>query len=107
MPQVTYIEPSGNEQQIDVPVGWSLMQSAMSNGVEGIALAGMNHEYRHLEAIVKNRNGDGGYQLCGWNRLIRRFLPDSLFVPPLPLGASFSLPQGGGQERLTALGAEG
>ena len=36
MPQVTYIEPSGNEQQIDVPVGWSLMQSAMSNGVEGI-----------------------------------------------------------------------
>jgi ferredoxin, 2Fe-2S len=36
MPQVTYIEPGGNEVQIDVPVGWSVMQSAMSNGVEGI-----------------------------------------------------------------------
>lgn len=36
MPNVTYIEPSGNERMIDVPVGWSLMQSATSNGVEGI-----------------------------------------------------------------------
>jgi len=36
MPTVTYIEPSGDERAIDVPVGWSVMQSAMSNGVEGI-----------------------------------------------------------------------
>lgn len=36
MVMVTYIEPNGNEQQIDVPEGWSLMQAAMSNGVEGI-----------------------------------------------------------------------
>lgn len=36
MPKVTYIEPSGNQVEIDVPVGWSVMQSAMSNGVEGI-----------------------------------------------------------------------
>ena len=36
MPNVTYIEPSGNERTVDVPVGWSLMQSATSNGVEGI-----------------------------------------------------------------------
>ncbi len=36
MPQVTYIEPSGNEVTIDVPNGWSLMQAATSNGVEGI-----------------------------------------------------------------------
>ncbi|MFM8676355.1 MAG: 2Fe-2S iron-sulfur cluster-binding protein [Burkholderiaceae bacterium] len=36
MPKVTYIEPSGNEVVIDVPVGWSLMQAATSNGVEGI-----------------------------------------------------------------------
>jgi 2Fe-2S ferredoxin len=36
MPNVTYIEPDGNEVQIDVPAGWSVMQAAMSNGVEGI-----------------------------------------------------------------------
>lgn len=36
MPLVTYIEPNGDTREIDVPVGWSLMQSAMSNSVEGI-----------------------------------------------------------------------
>lgn len=36
MPNVTYIEPSGNQRIVDVPVGWSIMQSAMSNGVDGI-----------------------------------------------------------------------
>ena len=36
MVMVTYIEPNGNEQQIDVPEGWSLMQGATSNGVEGM-----------------------------------------------------------------------
>ncbi|MGL4407008.1 MAG: 2Fe-2S iron-sulfur cluster-binding protein [Zoogloea sp.] len=36
MPQVTFIEPSGNEVQIDVANGWSLMQAATSNGVEGM-----------------------------------------------------------------------
>ncbi len=36
MVMVTYIEPNGAEQSIDVPEGWSLMQGAMSNGVDGI-----------------------------------------------------------------------
>jgi len=36
MPQVTVIEPSGQEVQLDVPVGWSLMQAATSGGIEGI-----------------------------------------------------------------------
>ena len=36
MPDVIYIEPSGNERVVDVPVGWSIMQSATSNGVDGI-----------------------------------------------------------------------
>ena len=36
MPRVTYIEPTGDTREIDVPAGWSVMQSAMSNGVEGI-----------------------------------------------------------------------
>src|SRR5689334_8484513 len=36
MPKVTYIEPTGTEVEIDVPDGWSVMQAAMSKGVEGI-----------------------------------------------------------------------
>lgn len=36
MPYVTYIEPSGDERLVDVPLGWSLMQAATSNGVEGV-----------------------------------------------------------------------
>lgn len=39
MPQVTFIEPSGKQVQIDVPTGWSLMAAATSNGVEGIEAA--------------------------------------------------------------------
>ena len=36
MPNITFIEPSGDERVVDVPVGWSLMQAATSKGVEGI-----------------------------------------------------------------------
>ncbi len=36
MPKITYIEPSGNENVVDVPEGWTLMQGATSNGVDGM-----------------------------------------------------------------------
>jgi 2Fe-2S ferredoxin len=36
MPKVTYIEFSGAEHVVDVPVGLSLMRGAVSNGVPGI-----------------------------------------------------------------------
>jgi ferredoxin, 2Fe-2S len=36
MTQITYIEPSGNAITVDVPEGWSLMQGATANGVDGI-----------------------------------------------------------------------
>ena len=36
MPKITYIEPSGNENIVDVTEGWTLMQGATTNGVEGI-----------------------------------------------------------------------
>jgi 2Fe-2S ferredoxin len=39
MPHVTFIEPSGREVQLDVPTGWTLMQAATSNGVDGIEAA--------------------------------------------------------------------
>jgi ferredoxin, 2Fe-2S len=36
MPRVTYRSPGGGDQTIDVPVGWSVMDGAVKNGVEGI-----------------------------------------------------------------------
>lgn len=36
MPEITYIEPSGDPVTLSVPLGWTLMQAATSNGVDGI-----------------------------------------------------------------------
>jgi 2Fe-2S ferredoxin len=36
MANITYIEANGTSAQINVPDGWSLMQAATANGVDGI-----------------------------------------------------------------------
>lgn len=36
MAKITYVQPSGEPVTVDVTNGWSLMQGAMANGVEGI-----------------------------------------------------------------------
>ena len=36
MVHITYVEPSGRERTVDVTEGWSLMQGAVANGVDGI-----------------------------------------------------------------------
>ncbi len=36
MVQITFIEPSGTSTELNVPEGWSLMQAAVTNGVDGI-----------------------------------------------------------------------
>jgi 2Fe-2S ferredoxin len=36
MTHITYIEASGTETTVDVTDGWSLMQAAIANGVDGI-----------------------------------------------------------------------
>lgn len=36
MPKVTYIEHDGTEYNVELPAGWSLMQGATLNGVDGI-----------------------------------------------------------------------
>ncbi len=36
MTQITYIEPGGQAVTVEVSEGWSLMQAATANGVEGI-----------------------------------------------------------------------
>ncbi|MBI4997603.1 MAG: 2Fe-2S iron-sulfur cluster binding domain-containing protein, partial [Rhodocyclales bacterium] len=40
MPKITYIEPNGNESVVNVPEGWTLMQGATSNGIDGIEAEG-------------------------------------------------------------------
>jgi len=36
MPNITYIEPSGQAVTLSLPTGWNLMQGATANGVDGI-----------------------------------------------------------------------
>lgn len=36
MPKVTYIHPDGTENVLNVPVGTSVMQAAIANGIDGI-----------------------------------------------------------------------
>jgi 2Fe-2S ferredoxin len=36
MPQITFVEANGITTTLDLPEGWSLMQGATANGVEGI-----------------------------------------------------------------------
>ena len=36
MTQITYVEASGTSTTVDLPDGWSLMQGATTNGVDGI-----------------------------------------------------------------------
>lgn len=36
MAKINFIEADGTETELDVQEGWSLMQAAVSNGVEGI-----------------------------------------------------------------------
>ena len=36
MPNITFIGPNGDETIIDLPEGWTLMQGATNNGIEGI-----------------------------------------------------------------------
>ena len=41
MPRITFIEPGGSRRVIDAPIGLSLMEAAVQNGVQGIiALCG-------------------------------------------------------------------
>jgi len=36
MPQITYVEASGESTTLTLQEGWSLMQAAITNGIEGI-----------------------------------------------------------------------
>ncbi len=36
MVKIIYIEPSGRDVELQVPEGWSLMEGAFQNGVDGI-----------------------------------------------------------------------
>lgn len=36
MPKITYIEADGRSKSVDLTEGWSLLQGAVTNGVDGI-----------------------------------------------------------------------
>lgn len=36
MPKINFVEPDGKVTEVDIPVGWSLMEGAVQNGIDGI-----------------------------------------------------------------------
>lgn len=36
MPKITFVEPSGNQVEVEAPVGITLLQAAINNNVKGI-----------------------------------------------------------------------
>jgi 2Fe-2S ferredoxin len=36
MPKITYVHPDGAREELDVPVGTSVMRAAVMNGIDGI-----------------------------------------------------------------------
>jgi 2Fe-2S ferredoxin len=36
MPKITFIEPGGKEHVVEIPLGWSVMEGAVKQGVPGI-----------------------------------------------------------------------
>ena len=36
MPAVTFVAPNGERRTIDIPVGWSVMEGAIQNDIDGI-----------------------------------------------------------------------
>ena len=36
MPKITFIQPGGEEQNVEAPENWSVMQIATANGIKGI-----------------------------------------------------------------------
>lgn len=36
MPKVVYISAAGHAEDVDLPVGWSLMEGAVKNGIAGV-----------------------------------------------------------------------
>ena len=56
MPKITYVPDAGNPVEVDVPVGDSVMEGAVMNGVEGIvAECGGNCQCATCHVYVEER----------------------------------------------------
>lgn len=36
MPKINFVEPNGESTEVEIPVGWSIMEGAVQNGIDGI-----------------------------------------------------------------------
>ena len=76
MPRITFIEPGGFRREIDAPVGITLMEAAVSHGVQGIlalcggaCACGTCHVYvdaAWLEKLAPREEMEEGMLECAW-----------------------------------------
>jgi 2Fe-2S ferredoxin len=56
MPKITYVSDAGDVAQVDVPVGYSVMEGAVRNGIDGIvAECGGNCQCATCHVYVEER----------------------------------------------------
>ena len=76
MPRITFIEPDGFRREIDAPLGITLMEAAVSQGVQGIlalcggaCACGTCHVYvdaAWLEKLTPREEMEEGTLECAW-----------------------------------------
>ena len=76
MPRITFIEPSGLRRVINAPVGITLMEAAVQNGVQGIlalcggaCACGTCHVYvdaTRLPSLAPREEMEEGMLECAW-----------------------------------------
>jgi ferredoxin, 2Fe-2S len=76
MPKITFIEPDGFRREIDAPVGITLMEAAISQGVQGIlalcggaCACGTCHVYVDAawhEKLAPREEMEDGMLECAW-----------------------------------------
>jgi 2Fe-2S ferredoxin len=76
MPRITFIEPDGFRREVDAPVGITLMEAAVSQGVQGIlalcggaCACGTCHVYvdaAWLGKLTQREEMEEGMLECAW-----------------------------------------
>lgn len=103
MPRITFIEPDGERRVINAPIGISLMEAAVQNGVQGIlalcggaCACGTCHVYvdaAWLSRLEPREDMEEGMLECAWEPRDNSRLSCQIQVTPDLEGLEVTVPQ--------------